>query len=438
MGALTEKVIDTILGVRESFELPEKLTALLSDIEKREAVFARFLEIEPDLSFDWFTDYFQENCSNHKKMMQEFTPRELARLLPELLGDFCSCLDVCAGTGGLTVAAWNKNHGARFVVEELSRQVFPLLLFNLAIRNVEGLAINRDTLTGELFGAYRLTRGESFSAIAQTDDIAFDPVDVCVTNPPYSLKWQNDPKDGDPRFAGFGYPPNDKADYGFVLHGFHHLNATGRLAAILPRGTLFRGNREREIRKNLIDGGHLAGVIDVPRDLFLNTSIAVSLLLLRRESGSEPVVFIDGSQEYEKGEKQNRLTEKEVEKISSTYNKRLAIERYSRLVPAEEISGEDHDYNLAPGRYIDTYIKPPTPDITQICAEMVKGEIKRRRLNRAMYDEILTAMPTFASCGIPEKDLEAIKKAWAFMAGVNYEPEREPVAVAEETSPRAS
>ena len=432
MGVLTAEAINSILGVRESFELPEKLTALLADTEKREAAFARFLEIEPDLSFDWFTDYFQEGSSNRKKMMQDFTPCELARLLPKLLGDFGSCLDVCAGTGGLTVAAWNKKHGARFVVEELSRQAFPLLLFNLAIRNVEGLAINRDTLSGELFGAYRLTRGERFSAIAQTDGIAFDPVDICVTNPPYSLKWQNNPKDGDPRFAHFGYPPNDKADYGFVLHGFHHLNDAGRLCAILPCGTQFRGNREKEIRKNLIDGGHLAGVIDVPENLFLNTGIQVSLLLLRREPSDEPVVFIDGSQEYEKAKKQNRLTEKEIEKISYTYNKRLAIERYSRLVSVEEIRDEDHDYNLNLRRYVDTYIKPPTPDLTEICAELVKTEKEIRRLSRAIYDEFL--MNLHASGGIHEKNLEEIKKAFAFMAGVNYEPKHEPVTAGEQTS----
>ena len=42
-------------------------------------------------------------------MMQDFTPHEVAAMLPSLAGSYNSVADVCAGTGGLTIAAWE--HG---------------------------------------------------------------------------------------------------------------------------------------------------------------------------------------------------------------------------------------------------------------------------------------------------------------------------------------
>ena len=57
--------INGILGIKESFELPDRLMEILRDATDRERIFEEFLTIESDLSFDWFTDYFQESHSNH-------------------------------------------------------------------------------------------------------------------------------------------------------------------------------------------------------------------------------------------------------------------------------------------------------------------------------------------------------------------------------------
>ena len=64
--------INSIIGISESFLLPERLMEVLLSGEK-ECVFDSFLEVESDLSFDWFTNYFQEEHSNRNAMMQDFT-----------------------------------------------------------------------------------------------------------------------------------------------------------------------------------------------------------------------------------------------------------------------------------------------------------------------------------------------------------------------------
>lgn len=52
----TEK-INEILNIRESYELPEKLMKILLS-EERERIFEKFLEIESDLSRDFFTNSY--------------------------------------------------------------------------------------------------------------------------------------------------------------------------------------------------------------------------------------------------------------------------------------------------------------------------------------------------------------------------------------------
>lgn len=374
---LTAENINEILGVSESFELPEKVMGILLDEEKRVEIFDKFLAIESDLSFDWFTNYFQEGSSNRKKMMQDFTPKELTQLCADLLGDFTSCLDVCAGTGGLTIAAWREHRQATFYAEELSRQAFPLLLLNMAIRNINGIAVNRNTLTGELLAAYRLEAGEKYSAITPCDFKEFPKVDICVTNPPYSLKWT--PPKQDARFEEYGYAPSGRADYAFVLHGFYHLKENGRLCAILPQGVLFRSGAEEKIRANLIKAHRLDSVIGLPKNLFLNTAIPVCFMLLNKEASDKPVLFIDASEEAIARSKQSRLSYENMAKILSVYKSRECIKKFSDIADMAKL--EEEDYNLQISVYVDTYEPPPTSDnIVETMREFIKQdrEIKRR------------------------------------------------------------
>lgn len=146
---ITAQDINNIIGITESYELPNELLYLLFSDRKNE-IFAQFLELQSDLSFDWFTDYFQENHSNREAMMQDFTPKELTEILPRLPKGYTSVLDVCAGTGGLSIGAWSVNNDATFVCEELSGRALPLLLFNMAIRNVNGYILHKDVLSGEV------------------------------------------------------------------------------------------------------------------------------------------------------------------------------------------------------------------------------------------------------------------------------------------------
>lgn len=71
---ITSSQINEILGITESFQLHGALKGILFDKDKRLKIFKRFLEIENNLDYDWFTNYFQEEQANRSNLKQDYTP----------------------------------------------------------------------------------------------------------------------------------------------------------------------------------------------------------------------------------------------------------------------------------------------------------------------------------------------------------------------------
>ena len=59
------------------------------------------------------------------------------------------------------------------------------------------------------------------------------------------------------------------------------------MAIILPHGVLFRGGKEGEIRRCLLEKDLLEAVIGLPNNLFYSTSIPVCLLIWRKSKAEE-------------------------------------------------------------------------------------------------------------------------------------------------------
>jgi type I restriction enzyme M protein len=90
------------------------------------------------------------------------------------------------------------------------------------------------------------------------------------------------------------------------------------------------------------------------------------------------VLFINASEHFEKGKRQNTLRPEDIDNIVETYQYRKEDERYARRVGMEEI--EKNDYNLNISRYIST-AKPETEiKLSDVHAELV--EINER-MNKA-------------------------------------------------------
>ncbi|MGF7002422.1 type I restriction system adenine methylase HsdM [Lachnospiraceae bacterium PFB1-21] len=195
--------------------------------------------------------------------------------------------------------------------------------------------------------------------------------ETVLSNPPYSMPWE--PVE-DERFTGYPLAPKSKADYAFLLHAYHNLGDNGTMGILLPHGVLFRGQKEEEIRRKLLDDGAIEIIVGLPEKLFKSTSIPVALLILRKNRSDKSVYFVDASREYVKEKAQNVLTEKEIEKITSACKAKVEIEKYAHLASLEEI--KKNDYNLNIPRYVDTFEPEELKPMSEIVKEMRETDAK--------------------------------------------------------------
>lgn len=189
MSKFTQEVVNNILGIDDSYKAPEKLMSILFDKEAREKAFKQFLEIEYDVSYDWFHDYFQEEHAQRKTHKQDFTPNSIGTLLSALMADNernGMTLDIAAGSGGLTIKKWHEDRMTMspftykpsmffYQCEELSDRAIPFLLFNLMLRGMNATVVHGDTLTREVKDVY-------FIQNTHDDHLCFSDLNVMPRN----------------------------------------------------------------------------------------------------------------------------------------------------------------------------------------------------------------------------------------------------------------
>ena len=197
--------------------------------------------------------------------------------------------------------------------------------------------------------------------------------DAVVANPPFSYRWEPTEALGDDmRFKNYGLAPKSAADFAFLLHGFQYLAQEGTMAIILPHGVLFRGGAEARIRRKLLEDGHIDTVIGLPANLFYSTGIPVCILVLKKCKMPDDVLFINASEHFEKGKRQNQLLPQHIAKIIDTYQFRNEEDRYARRVSMETIAA--NDYNLNISRYISTAVSEEEIDLADVHANLVQLE----------------------------------------------------------------
>lgn len=317
-----------------------------------------------------------------KKAGEFYTPQQVSKILAKLVTvgkkDLKNVYDPTCGSGSLLLRVAKEANVRKFYGQELTSTTYNLARMNMLLHDVsyQNFDIeNSDTLEDP-----------------RHIDMRFEAV---VANPPYSAKWSADEQFlNDERFSAYGrLAPKSKADFAFVQHMVHQLDDNGTMAVVLPHGVLFRGAAEGVIRKYLIEEkNYLDAVIGLPANIFYGTSIPTCILVFKKcREADDNILFIDASNEFEKGRNQNLLTDEHVEKIVQTYIKRETIDKYSYAASLEEIRG--NDYNLNIPRYVDTFEEEEPVDI-----QVVQQRLKEIDVEIAEIDSEL--MKYFKELGV--------------------------------------
>jgi type I restriction enzyme M protein len=286
-----------------------------------------------------------------------------------------SVFDFACGSGSLLLNVRHRMKEAGGTIGKIYGMEKNITTYNLArmnmllhgVKDTEFEIYHGDTLTND------------WDMLRETNPAKKPTFDAVVANPPFSYRW--DPTDAvseDMRFKNHGVAPRSAADFAFLLHGLHYLKDDGVMAIILPHGVLFRGGVEERIRTKLLKDHHIDTVIGLPANLFYSTGIPVCILVLKKCKKPDDVLFINASEEYAKGKRQNYLTDAHIEKIVKTYQDRpkKPIDRFARRVTMAEI--EKNNFNLNISRYVSTAEDEQEIDLAATHRQLVEIDEKLR------------------------------------------------------------
>lgn len=342
-------------------EKVDRLTNLIAIFENPALDFSKNRADGDDILGDAYEFLMQHFAvESGKSKGQFYTPAEVSRVMAKIIGihaakvtNDTTVYDPTCGSGSLLIkVADEANAQVTLYGQEKDAATAGLAYMNMVLHNHStAMIVRENTIANPQF----------------KDKDALRTFDYVVANPPFSDKrWSTgiDPlTDSYERFKPYGIPPAKQGDYAYLLHIVRSLKSRGKGACILPHGVLFRGNAEAEIRQNLIRKGYVKGIIGLPANLFYGTGIPACIIVIDKENADQrkAIFMIDASSGYMKDGNKNRLRAQDIHKIVDAFNKQLAITKYSRLVPLEEI--ERNEFNLNIPRYIDSQEAEDIQDI---------------------------------------------------------------------------
>lgn len=283
-----------------------------------------------------------------KNAGQFYTPACIVRTLVEIIEPYHGRVyDPCCGSGGMFVqsAEFVRRHSGSIndlsiYGQESNPTTWKMATMNLAIRGIDADlgAYNDDTFFNDLH------KNERF--------------DFILANPPFNLKkWGGDKLKDDPRWD-YGIPPEGNANFAWMQHMVHHLNANGHMGLVLANGSLSsQTGTEGDIRQALVEADLVEGIVAMPDKLFYSTGIPVSLWIIskaKKQPGK--TLFIDAREMGAMvSRKLREFTEEDITKVSKTFDAfrdgEIEEEKgFSKVATIDDIAKQD--FILTPGRYV--------------------------------------------------------------------------------------
>lgn len=397
-------------GLRNIEQSNKKFEDLFSDVDlnsrrlgstrsKQSQTIANTIQALADVNFgkysgdvlgDAYEHMIRQFAMNAGHRAGEFyTPHEVSDLLSQIVMQGVNRVkkgftvyDPTSGSGSLLLNVKNYSDEPDFINyfgQELNTTTYNLARMNMLLH---GVSVNR----------YTLSNGDTLDEDwPQDEPTDFDGV---LMNPPYSARWSRDPGFmDDARFSSYGkLAPKAKADYAFLLHGYYHLKNSGTMAIVLPHGVLFRGNAEGTIRENLLKQGAIEAVIGLPGGIFYNTPIPTVVLILKKDRIDRDVLFIDGSELYDKQSAQNVLLDEHVSDIFDAYLNRKYVDKFAYLASFDEI--KENDFNLNIPRYVDTFEEEEPIDLNDVSSMLIKLDAEIDAKEKELVDMLLDMQGT--------------------------------------------
>jgi len=286
------------------------------------------------------------------------TPRHIIKMMVELMEPHPSDVicDPACGTCGFLIAAGeylrdhpehkqlfhNKKQREHFNQGMFHGDDFDSTMLRIGVMNMMLHGIENPDIT-------------SFDSLSQDAAHVRDRFTLVLANPPFkgSLNYDETAKDL------LQVAKTKKTELLFLALFLAQLKPGGRCACIVPDGVLFGSSTaHRDIRRELVDGQKLDGVISMPSGVFkpyAGVSTAVLLFTKTNSGGTDHVWFYDMEADgLSLDDKRDPVEENDIPDILARWKKRKPKKDTDRtakafFVPVDEI--RENKYDLSINRY---------------------------------------------------------------------------------------
>lgn len=309
------------------------------------------------------------------------TPRHIIDMMVEITAPAKneSILDPACGTAGFLISAYNyikksnlDEHGkSTLVADDMTRMTKNFTGYDISPDMVR---LSRVNMYLHGFTSPNISEYDTLTSLEKWDD----NFDVIFSNPPFMT-----PKGGITPHNRYRVSAK-RAEVLFVDYIAEHLNPTGRAAIIVPEGIVFQSQTAyKNLRKMLVDGNYLYGVISLPAGVFNPYSgVKTSILLIDRTLAKErdSILFVKLNNDgFDLGAQRREIKGSEIPdvvNIFKDYRKGVDIEGQENVVLAKKSDIGEQDYILVGERYVITTPssgKWPQVKIGDICTEIKAG-----------------------------------------------------------------
>lgn len=381
---------DTLSGVFSSFDdanwtdktklSDERLKNLIEHMSKIKVGNKNY---SADVMGDSYEFLIKKFADLSKKNAGEFyTPRSIVKLLIMLLDPKAgeTVYDPACGTGGMLIEAIRYMKGDKLTYGRIYGQE----------KNLSTSAIARMNLF--LHGAkdFTVTQGDTLRSPNYLEGGKLKTFDCVVANPPFSLKnWGAEQFSTDIYGRNmWGCPSDSNGDYAWLQHMVKSMNEkTGRCAVVLSQGVLFRGGKEREIRKQLVESDKLECVITLAGGVFYSTTVSACILFLNNNKTKDHIgriCLIDATNIYTPQRAQNIMTDDDINNVFKFYTDYKDVVEKVKIVTISDV--REKGYTLAVNNYIEKNgqeIVPPAEirrQYFEAFEEMLEAEDTMRKL----------------------------------------------------------
>ena len=248
--------------------------------------------------YEYFLNKFAKNIAQDDGVF--FTPKSLVKMIVNVLEPSGGVLlDPACGSGGMFVqtgdfvnaAGMEANSAMTFYGQEKVEYNAQLCLMNMAVHGLTGVIKSGDEANTFYHDAHNLD----------------GCCDYVMANPPFNVDKVNSESAQSAGRLPFGLPSvNAKKEFGnanylWISYFYSYLNENGRAGFVMASSATDSSGKDRDIRQQLVESGHVDVMVSVGNNFFYTKSLPCSLWFFDKgkpEEMQDKVLFLDARNYY--------------------------------------------------------------------------------------------------------------------------------------------